>query len=136
MADLVPVTSQVAPVFAMQADIWSLIAGVALEYGDAVYMDANGVAVKSDASAAGTAKFWGIVTQAAGAGQAVEVTRRGQIAGMGVGGLSPLDPVYLSDTAGKVADATGTVTVVVGIVVTLPDNALTQVLYVDAQLVA
>lgn len=111
------------------ADLVDGIAGETLAVGDVVYYNSSGKLVKSDASAAGTAKIAGIVTAIQGRG--VTVLKAGHVAGFGVSGLAYAAKVYLSDTAGKLADAAGTVSVVAGVVVPISDESRTKTLYVN-----
>lgn len=84
----------------------------ALVAGDAVYLDANDKLVKALAAADNAAaKAIGIVLQGCAAGEARTVFAAGTFAGYG--GV-PRGPVYLSDTAGRLGDAAGTVAIVVG----------------------
>jgi len=115
----------------------SVPAGAALAAGATVRFDANGKAVAASASAAGTADIYGInVTR--GVNQAnitCQVVRRGKVmlydasganvlAGLAYGAL-----VYASNTAGRLSDSAGTVSVVIGRVVPIwstnpPEKAL------------
>jgi len=115
----------------------SVPAGAALPAGATVRFDANGKAVTASAGAAGTADIYGInVTR--GVNQAnitCQVVRRGKVmlydaSGANVlAGLAYGAPVYASDTAGRLSNAAGTVSVVIGRVVPIwstnpPEKAL------------
>jgi hypothetical protein len=99
------------------------LAGVAINGGDACVVNSSGLAVLSNSGAAGTSQFNGIAIPtknsgySAGVGQAVELIEEGEVEGFDLSGLAYEAPVYLSDTAGKLADAAGTKSVVVGRVV-------------------
>ena len=67
----------------------------------------------------------------AAAGQGVSLLERGAIGGYDVSGLAYDALVYLSDTAGALADAAGTATVVCGRVVPMSDKDLTKVIEID-----
>lgn len=128
MADIVKTTANVRPANANQCIIRQLESGEAIDVGEAVYIKAaDGKAWLADASAAGTAVFAGIVvaigsqgqTVGVGAGEVLSVLMYGPVAGFTV---DAGDLIYLSDTAGALADAAGTVTYVVGL--GLPDSIL------------
>lgn len=83
--------------------------------GEAVYLNTAGALVLSNAVDAGTAKFAGIVLRKQG--RAYSVCRKGILAGFGVSALNVGAKLYLSNTAGALADAAGTVSKVAGVVV-------------------
>ncbi|OGR31695.1 MAG: hypothetical protein A2139_07560 [Desulfobacca sp. RBG_16_60_12] len=88
--------------------------------GQAVRLDTTtGKWTKSNGSAAGEARIYGLVVGGVAnvAGQPVTAIRRGVIDGYDLSGLAYDAPVYLSDTDGALADAAGTVSVVVGRVI-------------------
>ncbi len=131
MADLTATAAAVAVIFPLKAEIHTAIAGAAITAGQPVYVDTNGKAQLGDASAAGTAALRGIALQTVGAGQAFNMCKRGHLEGMGVSGEAYDAPMYLSDTAGSLADAAGTVSLIVGVVAPMTDKDLTKVLFVD-----
>jgi hypothetical protein len=104
MADLAAVTvGEVAAVEVIEQ--WTLPAGEAIDAGEVVGIDANGLAVLADANPAVTCK--GIAINSANqAGITITAVRRGIVDigdvmdAMGIG-----DAVYISDTAGLLADA-------------------------------
>jgi hypothetical protein len=120
-----------ADLFPFKAVIHTVIAGAAISAGQPVYVDSNGVAQLGDASAAGTATVKGLALQTVGAAQGLNILKEGHVEGCGVSGLAYSALVYLSDTAGALADGAGTVTKVIGSVVPVTDKDLTKVLYVD-----
>ena len=132
MADITVTAAQVAALFPDKAEIVDMIAAEAITAGLAVYQDANGKAGIADANASGKQQFRGIALNAAGAGQAVSVLVRGHVAGFTVSGMNGDAIAYLSDTAGALADAHGTMTVNAGRVACLTDSSLTKVLYICA----
>lgn len=96
------------------ASIRPFLAGGSGNVGDLVYVDSNGEAQQADASAAGTALGVGIVVAAGGegaltfaSGDALSVVVAGPVTGFS--GMTPGGVLYASDTAGKLADAAGTV---------------------------
>lgn len=115
----------------------SVPAGAALAPGAATRIDTAGKGVAASAAAAGTADIYGI-NATRGVNQAnitCQVVRRGKVmlydaAGANVlAGLAYGAVVYASNTAGRLADTAGTVSVVMGRVVpiwsaTPPEKAL------------
>lgn len=88
--------------------------------GQAVRLDTTtGKWTKSNGSSAGEARIYGLVVGGVAnvAGQAVTAIRQGVIDGYDLSGLAYDAAVYLSDTDGALADAAGTVSVVVGRVI-------------------
>lgn len=91
----------------------TLLAAAAMNELTPVYIDSNGKFAAADASAAGTADVYGVTTRKVAAGEPVTAIAKGV-----VGGLTLTEAygesVYLSDTEGRLADAPGTTSVVVG----------------------
>ncbi len=132
MADIAMVAAQAAICFPEKAEIFDFIAGEAITRGQAVYQASTGKIGVADANVAGKQQFRGIALRGGSAGQAISVLRYGHVAGFAVSGLNADAPVYLSDTAGALADAAGTMTVNAGRVVALTDAALTKVVFIEA----
>lgn len=118
-----------------KALILDMIAAEAITAGQPVYQTSAGKAGIADANAAGKQQFRGIALKTVAAGKACPVLVRGFIAGYVLSGVAYDGIVYLSDTAGSLDDAAGTMTVNCGRVVGLTDNDITKVLFVDADLV-
>ena len=137
MGDIAVVAAKVAPVFPEKAEIFTGIAGVTITAGQAVYIiAASGLLGLADENASAEASFvWGIALNGGGAGQAIDVLRRGHVYGFTVSGLAWALPCSLSNTAGALLDD-GTATNIVGRVVALSDASLTKVLFVDCTLTA
>ena len=131
MADITVTAAQVARPFPEKDMVFDFIAAVAITAGKGVYINSAGKVDLASGGAAGTSRIAGIALNAAGAGQAVSVLIRGHIAGFALSGLAYDAVLYVSNTAGSLGDAAGTVSVTVGRVVPLSDKALTKVLYVD-----
>jgi len=133
MADVTVTATRIAPVFPDEAEIFDMVAAAAITAGQAIYQDSNGKAAVADANAGSSKeKFRGIALNAAGIGQAVSVLKKGHIYGFTLSGAYD-SLVYLSDTAGALADAPSTTnSVPVGRVVALSDSSLTKILYIDA----
>lgn len=134
MADIVVTTAEVRRVEPSNDVVVNHIAGAAITAGMAVVMDATtGRVSGGDGSATGTAQVVGIALNAAAAGQGVAVLMQGKLAGFTLAG-NYYTRVYLSDTGsntGTLADAAGTVAVVVGRVWPVTDGSGTKVLMVS-----
>ena len=130
MADITVTAAKVGAVFPANAEIYDCIAAEAITAGQAVYITSTGPVGVADANASGKQQCRGIALNGGGAGQAISVLTRGHIYGFTLAGNAD-SLVYLSDTAGALADAAGTLEVRVGRVVCLSDANLTKVLYVE-----
>jgi hypothetical protein len=130
MADITVTAAKVALVNPDKAEVIDMIAAEALTAGQAVYLTATGKAGLADANAAGKQQCRGIALKKAAAGEVVSVLVKGMAYGFTLAGNYDTS-VYLSDNAGALADAAGTMTVVVGRVFPLTDKDLTKVLYVN-----
>lgn len=135
MADLTVTASRLRPIEGIELRAIPMIAAEAITKGQAVYQNASGNAALANASAAGTVgALVGIATTDAPAGSAVDVVYHGRFAGFDLSGMSAGDPVYVSDTAGALADAAGTVSTRIGRVFVMTDPSKTKFLFVDVQL--
>jgi len=133
MADLTVTAAQVAPVWPREAEIYALEAVETITAGQAVYVTSAGKVGVADANAAGKQQFRGIALNGGGAGQAINVLKRGAVYGFTLSGMNYDTVAYLSDTAGALADAAGTMTVNAGRVMAINNSGtLTKVLYVSA----
>jgi hypothetical protein len=95
-------------------------AGAAVDAGAPVYLDTNGMVREADAGADATEMAIGIATtSAAAANLPVNVAGPDSIVDLGdaLGDLAYGAAVYLSDTAGALADAAGSASVVMGHVI-------------------
>jgi len=106
--------------------------------GQAVRLDtSNGKYTKANGTTAAEARIYGVVVggKANVAGEPVTAIRKGVLDGYDLSGLAYDAPVYLSDTDGALADAAGTVSVVVGRVIpgtsTTLGTAFDKLLLVD-----
>jgi hypothetical protein len=137
MADIVVTADKVGRSVANQVeDVVDLIAVEAITAGQAIYITTAGKAGVADANVAGKQQFRGIALKAAAIGGIVPVLKRGFVEGFTLTGVNFDALVYLSDTAGALADAVGTLTVNCGRVQALPiydtAGALKKVLYIEA----
>lgn len=132
MADLTLTAAQIAPAFPLNSldDTYDMVAGVVITRGQIVRTATTGKAALSDANAgSGAEKAIGIALNAAGIGQGVSYAQSGRFYGFDLSGLAYGALVYLSDTAGALADAPSTTnSVPVGRVVPLSNTDLTKVL--------
>lgn len=117
MADITRTAADARPTNDIQT--LTVVMDVAVEAGQPVYIKSNGNGALADASAAGTLKARGIATMDTVAGRAVALVTRGKFGGWS--GMTPGADVYVSDTAGELADAAGTVTQIVGYAVSATD---------------
>ncbi|MCG3177540.1 MAG: hypothetical protein MOGMAGMI_02514 [Candidatus Omnitrophica bacterium] len=120
MADLTITAKSVRPL--PNALVRDFIAGGTVNVGDLVYVDSNGKVQQANASAAGTAVAIGIAVAvgslgatAAASGDVVSVVLVGAVNGFS--SLTPGVKVYVSNTAGKCADAAGTVSKQIGLTI-------------------
>ncbi len=131
MADLVYTSTKVGNASPVgQSEVWDLIAGVVIEAGQGLYINSSGFAELGDASAAGTAVCVGVALNDAQVGQAVAVLHKGFIEGFTLSGAYNT-LIFVSDTAGDLADAAGTVTAPVGRVVATSESTPSKLLYID-----
>lgn len=131
MADIVVTADAVAVIFPDAAEIYDFVAAAAITRGQAVYVNSSGKVDLADANGSGTLQFRGIALNPAGAGQAVSVLKRGHVAGFTISQAYDA-ALYLSNTAGALADAAGGTSVNCGRVVPMSDSSLTKVVYIDA----
>jgi len=131
MADIAITAAQVEVIDALDAEILNFLAEETITQGQIVYMTATGTVGVADANAAGKQQARGVALNGGGAGQAISVLKRGRCAGFTVSGVNASAVLYLSDTAGSLADAAGTMTVPCGIVVAMPDKDGTRVFHAD-----
>jgi hypothetical protein len=130
MADIVVTAAQVAVVDPQISTIKNYLAAETITAGQAVYLNTSGKAGLADANAAGALQFRGIALNSAGAGGAVAVLEDGECAGFALSGVAYDGLVYLSNTAGALADSAGGTSVVCGRVNAMTDASLTKVLRV------
>lgn len=134
MANLAVTAAQVALTDPQHAETYDFqpMPDVTFAPGEAAYIDpTTGLIGKADANDAGKEQFAGVVVSIRGKG--VTLLKQGRVYGYDLSGLSYFAPVYLSDDAGKLADATGTLPVLAGKVVPITEaGRRVKVLYVDA----
>lgn len=135
MANEVALTAaRIALVDPNDNEIFSWVAQQALTEGMPLYLHAtNGTADIADANDSGKFQFRGIALQAVAAGQTVDILKRGRVFGYTVSALSYDDPIYISDTVGRLSTAAGSTTVIAGRVVPVNDKDKTKVIYINAE---
>lgn len=131
MAELTVTAAQVSPIFPRFAEIYSMIAAETITAGQVVYQTSAGKAGVADANAAGKQQARGIALCGGGAGQVIDVLKKGHVAGFTLPQAYDAQ-LFLSDTAGAIADAAGTMSVPIGRVIAMSDPSLTKVVYVEA----
>lgn len=133
MTDITRTAAQIGVVFPDTAEIYDFVAAATIEKGQPVYITSAGKVNLADANGSGTDTFRGIALTGGGAGQAISVLKRGHIYGYSISALAYDAVVYVSNTAGELADGAGSTSLTVGRVVPLSDAGnLTKVLYVSA----
>ena len=130
MADIVVTADKVGLIDATKAEVTNYIATETITRGQAIYRLTTGKAGVADANAGGKQQFRGIALNGAGAGQAVAVCEDGELSGFTVTGNADA-LIYLSDTAGALADGVGTMTVPAGRIVVKADKDLTKIIRVS-----
>lgn len=115
MADITVTTDEVSDL--PQTQTRDAVAGGSGNLGDSVYIAADGDAEQSDASVAGTAVARGVVVAIESgketfvAGDKLTIAYKGPVSGYAG---TPGTTAYVSDTAGALADAAGSVSHVMG----------------------
>jgi len=114
----------------------TLVAGEAIPAGQAVRIDGTtGKFTKANGTIAAEARMYGVAAHTVVAGEALTAIRKGVMDGIDISALAYDAAVYLGDTDGTLADAAGTVSVVVGRVI--PGTSVTlgtspdKLLFVD-----
>lgn len=131
MADLT-ISTAISLIDPGQCETFDGIPAETLSVGQPIYLvAATGKIGVADADAAGKQQFRGIVTKITG--RAASFVKRGLVYGYDLSGMDFDDPVYLSDTAGSLADAAGTMEVIVGRVAQVPEaGGPKKAIYIDA----
>lgn len=139
MADLTVTAANVRELDAVRNDRITLLASVAVTRGQPLYEIASstnkGKAGIARANAVGTSKVAGIATHDAAAGDPVEMLIRGRMVGWDLSSANADLTIYLSTTAGALADeaavGTGNVVVPLGRIFTMTDVSKTPYIYFD-----
>ena len=127
--------AQISVVDPIKAVIRNYVTGVAVTRGVPVYVvGSTGKLAIADGNGSGTKQVRGVTLDAGGIGAGIRVLEYGDVFGYDLSGLDYDAVVYLSDTAGSLDTATGTVTVIIGRVAPMTDAALTKVLRVQTMI--
>ena len=132
MALITVTAANVGMCYPQQADVFTYIAAEPITAGQSVYCNSSGNAALANGGAAGTAQFKGIALTTVGTGSPVSVCRRGHLFGFTV--VQAHDAtLFVSDTAGALGDAAGTVVAPIGRVEAITTvSALTKVIFIEA----
>lgn len=130
MTAIVATAAQVDRVFPDFDEVIPCYVIEAVTRGQAASQATTGFQV-ADANDSGHQQFRGVYLESGVAGDIVPVLKRGVVSGFAVSGLNADAIVYLSDTAGSLDDAAGTMTVRCGRVIIGPDKS-TKLVYIDA----
>lgn len=134
MSDIDVTAALVARVYPGDMDVaYNVILASGVSPGQSLFQNAAGGYALTDASHTATDGFRGIALELNVASGIVSMLQRGVLFGYDLSGLNYDDPVYLSNTAGALADAAGDNSVLVGRVVSVTDPDKTKVLYIDAE---
>lgn len=133
MADIALTAAQVDAAKPEISEIVDVTLAETVTRGQALYLASSGKYGVADANASGKQQFRGLALRGGAAGETVPMLKRGPVAGFTLTSQAYDAPIYLSDTAGALADGVGTMTVVAGRVAPLNDSpTFTKVLWVDA----
>ncbi len=121
MADITVTAAKVGLIDPDKAEVIPVVCAEAVTAGQVGYQTSSGTFGVADANAAGKQQARGIFLKSAGAGQGNSLLIKGRVAGFTL--TQAYDAVvYLSDTAGAVGDAAGTMTVRLGRVCAMSDK--------------
>lgn len=132
MADITVTATKVGVIGQCESRIKSYIAAATITAGQAVYVTSAGKINLADANGSGTLQFAGIALDGGAAGQAIDVLWDGEVEGFTLTSQAYDAPIYLSNTAGALADAAGGSSIIVGRVSVRSDGPLTKTLQVWA----
>ena len=133
MADIVVTAAKVGAVFSPDCLIRDIIAGVTITAGQAVSINTSGKLVLADGSTGTTLPFRGIALKGGGAGEVIPVLIKGWAEGFAVSALDADVLLYVSATAGALADAAAGVEIQAGRVFVLSNASATKIVWIDTQ---
>jgi len=116
MADIALTTADRVKVVGIPERQLTLVAAADITAGAPVYITSAGKFDVADANGSGTTRPYGIATQTVKSGMACTAIKRGRMSGWTLS-IAYDAAVYLSDTVGRIADAAGTTSVLLGRVV-------------------
>jgi len=123
MANLTVTAAKVGRANPKDDSVRTYVAATTITAGQATYLTSSGTLGLASAAAAATAQVRGIAINGGVSGQPVTVIKEGGVEGFTLTSLNYDALTYLSNTAGALADAAGTVTVRVGRVSPVTDGA-------------
>lgn len=129
MTDIVVTAAQVGRVQPDKDEVYQVQLAATVTAGQVLYQNSSGTFDLADANGSGTIQARGIALEGGAAGAWIPMMKRGQVYGFTVSSLDGDALLYLSVTAGALADATGGTNVVCGLVMPAPDT--TKIVYVD-----
>jgi len=133
MSDIALTAAKIACANEGLSEIIDVTLAATVTAGQALYLvAASGTYGVADANDSGKQQMRGIALAGGAAGQTIPMLKKGPVYGFTISSLNYDAPLYLSDTAGALADAAGTMTVVAGRVIPVNDNpTFTKVLWVE-----
>lgn len=133
MADIALTAARIDAVKPEISEIVDVTLAATVTRGQALYLTSAGTYGVADANDSGKEQFRGIALRGGAAGETIPMLKRGPVAGFTLTSQAYDAPIYLSNTAGALADAAGGMTVVAGRVFPLNDAPnFTKVLWVEA----
>lgn len=135
MGDIAVTAAKVGLVDPLKAEVFTGIAGVTITAGQFVYgiISSGKLGLADENASAEASAVLGVALNGGGAGQAIDVCRKGRVYGFTLSSHAYWLACSLSDTAGAILD-TGASTNIVARVEPLSDADLSKVLYVDCGL--
>jgi hypothetical protein len=125
MADIALVTANRVEIVGIPVRQTTLAAAEAIVAGAPIIVDANGKWVNSDADGAGTLdNVKAIATRTGAAGESITGLEEGRLGGYDLSSQAFGAAIYVSNTVGRLADAAGTKSLVVGNVEPVGSNQL------------
>ena len=129
MTDIVVTAAQVGRVHPDKDECLSVQLAATVTAGQALYQTTSATFDLADANGSGTIQARGIAVEGGAAGAWVTMMKRGWLYGFAVSALDGDALLYLSITAGALADATGGTNVVCGLVI--QSSNATKLVYVE-----
>lgn len=114
MADITVTTSQLGVIYPDLAEMYAYDCAEAVTRGQGLYKTSTGPVGVSAANDATKRQARGIALNKGYTGQAITLLKRGHVEGFDVSGLNVDARLYLSNTAGAIADSAGATSIVVG----------------------
>jgi hypothetical protein len=124
MADIALTTADKVEVVGAPVVQHTLQAVEAVVAGAPVRQDTDGKWTNANGTTTTEANAYGIVTASRAAGEYVTAIRKGRLDGYNLSALAYGDPVFLSDTVGRISSTPGTQNVQIGIVVSRTGTTL------------